>query len=59
LFRPDTNHVQSKASLTSEPSEYSDIDDESLGEYEDPETTKFNEDGSFIGKYGTKEYRSV
>ena len=27
---------------------------DSLGEYEDPDPSKFNEDGSFIGQYGGK-----
>jgi len=27
---------------------------DSLGEYEDPDPGKFNEDGSFIGQYGGK-----
>lgn len=60
VFRPDTNHVQSRTSITSEPSEFSDVDDDdSLGEYEDPETAKFNEDGSFIGRYVPKGNRGV
>lgn len=29
-------------------------DNDSLGEYADPDPSKFNEDGSFIGQYGNK-----
>lgn len=31
-----------------------DSETDSLGEYEDPDPSKFNEDGSFIGQYGGK-----
>lgn len=31
-----------------------DSDNDSLGEYADPDPSKFNEDGSFIGQYGNK-----
>ena len=31
-----------------------DSETDSLGEYEDPDPAKFNEDGSFIGLYGGK-----
>jgi hypothetical protein len=34
-----------------------DSETDSLGEYEDPEATKFNEDGSFIGLYSGQKSR--
>lgn len=34
--------------------EHIDSDNDSLGEYADPDPSKFNEDGSFIGQYGKK-----
>lgn len=34
--------------------EHIDSDNDSLGEYADPDPLKFTEDGSFIGKYGKK-----
>jgi len=45
-------HTHSQASLISGRSEPGSDIDSLLGEYEDNEETKFNEDGSFIGLYG-------
>lgn len=44
---------KSRGSLESEEKPL-DSETDSLGEYEDPDPSKFNEDGSFIGQYGGK-----
>jgi receptor-type tyrosine-protein phosphatase zeta len=49
--RPD--HSRSQGSLDSDEKPM-DSDSDSLGEYEDQDASKFNEDGSFIGLYGGK-----
>ena len=46
-------HKKSQTSLNSEEKPL-DSETDSLGEYEDPDPSKFNEDGSFIGQYGGK-----
>ena len=48
--RPDIG--RSRGSLDSEEKPLESSESDSLGEYEDPEVSKFNEDGSFIGLYG-------
>jgi len=48
--RPDIGRSQGSLDSEEKPLESSESD--SLGEYEDPEVSKFNEDGSFIGLYG-------
>ena len=48
----DPDLHKSKGSMESEKPLDSETD--SLGEYEDPDPSKFNEDGSFIGQYGGK-----
>jgi len=48
--RPDIGRSQGSLDSEDKPLESSESD--SLGEYEDPEVSKFNEDGSFIGLYG-------
>jgi len=48
--RPDIG--RSTGSLDSEEKPLESSESDSLGEYEDPEVSKFNEDGSFIGLYG-------
>lgn len=50
--RPDIGRSQGSLDSEEKPLESSESD--SLGEYEDPEVSKFNEDGSFIGLYGQK-----
>ena len=48
--RPDIGRSQGSLDSDEKPLESSEED--SLGEYENPELSKFNEDGSFIGLYG-------
>jgi len=48
--RPDIGRSQGSLDSDEKPLESSESD--SLGEYENPELSKFNEDGSFIGLYG-------
>jgi len=48
--RPDIG--RSRGSLDSEEKPLESSESDSLGEYENPEMSKFNEDGSFIGLYG-------
>lgn len=48
--RPDIG--RSRGSLDSEEKPLESSESDSLGEYENPELSKFNEDGSFIGLYG-------
>ncbi|ESN97948.1 hypothetical protein HELRODRAFT_177613 [Helobdella robusta] len=43
-----------KGSLDSVEKPLEESETDSLGEYEDPDPSKFNEDGSFIGQYGGK-----
>jgi len=50
-------HKRSKTSLNSEEKPL-DSETDSLGEYEDPDPSKFNEDGSFIGQYGGRKKSS-
>jgi len=52
LCSPDIGRSQGSLDSDEKPLESSESD--SLGEYEDPEVSKFNEDGSFIGLYGQK-----
>jgi len=47
--RPDIG--RSRGSLDSEEKPLESSESDSLGEYEDPEVSKFNEEGSFIGLY--------
>lgn len=48
-------HRKSQASVNSDEKPLDGgSDTDSLGEYEDPDPSKFNEDGSFIGQYGGK-----
>ena len=53
--RPDLSRSQGSLDSEEKPLESSESD--SLGEYEDPEASKFNEDGSFIGLYGAQKNR--
>ena len=53
--RPDIGRSQGSLDSEEKPLESSESD--SLGEYEDPEVSKFNEDGSFIGLYGAQKSR--
>jgi hypothetical protein len=50
-------HKKSRESLNSEEKPL-ESETDSLGEYEDPDPSKFNEDGSFIGQYGGKKKSS-
>jgi len=50
-------HKKSQTSLNSEEKPL-DSETDSLGEYEDPDPSKFNEDGSFIGQYGGRKKSS-
>jgi len=52
-FSEDPELPKSKVSLNSEEKPL-DSETDSLGEYEDPDPSRFNEDGSFIGVYGGK-----
>ena len=45
---------KSSTSIDSNEKDADDSDMDSLGEYADPDPSKFNEDGSFIGQYGNK-----
>ena len=49
---------RSKGSLDSDEKPL-DSDSDSLGEYEDQDPSKFNEDGSFIGQYNRKPHPDV
>ena len=53
--RPDVG--RSSGSLDSDEKPLESSESDSLGEYEDPEVSKFNEDGSFIGLYGDQKQR--
>jgi len=53
--RPDIGRSHGSLDSDEKPLESSESD--SLGEYEDPEVSKFNEDGSFIGLYGGQKGR--
>ena len=48
---PDLHKSQGSIDSEEKPLE---SETDSLGEYEDPDPSKFNEDGSFIGQYGGK-----
>ena len=53
FFSDRPNKSQSQGSLDSDEKPL-DSDTDSLGEYEDQDASKFNEDGSFIGLYTGK-----
>jgi len=53
----EPDHKKSQTSLNSEEKPL-DSETDSLGEYEDPDPSKFNEDGSFIGQYGGRKKSS-
>ena len=55
IFVSEDPHKKSQVSLNSDEKPLDGgSDTDSLGEYEDPDPSKFNEDGSFIGQYGGK-----
>ena len=55
MLNSEEPHKKSQASLNSDEKPLDgDSETDSLGEYEDPDPSKFNEDGSFIGQYGGK-----
>jgi receptor-type tyrosine-protein phosphatase zeta len=49
----EPDYKKSQGSLDSEQKPL-ESDTDSMAEYDDPDTGKFNEDGSFIGQYGGK-----
>ena len=54
------SHIPAENYISEKPTLLADIDNESLadslGEFDDdPDTARFNEDGSFIGQYGGKD----
>ena len=53
-YHPDLGRSQGSLDSDEKPL---DSETDSLGEYEDPEASKFNEDGSFIGLYSGQKSR--